>query len=82
MHVLRRVSASSGAAAPLGCVTLFEIWRFTVFSLCAQYFLRVRGGGGITTLGARFMLLKRWTPAGHGGLFAVFMPLRCSPCAG
>ena len=28
-------------------------------------------GGGITTLGARFMLLKRWTPAGHGGVFAV-----------
>ena len=56
MHVLRRVSASSGAAAPLGCVTLFEIWRFTVFSLCAQYFLRVRGGGGITTLGVLHML--------------------------
>ena len=28
-------------------------------------------GGGITTLGVRFMLSKRWTPAGHGGLFAV-----------
>ena len=39
-------------------------------------------GGGITTLGARFMLLKRWTPAGHGGVFAVFMPSRNSPCAG
>ena len=39
-------------------------------------------GGGITTLGVRFMLLKRWTPAGHGGLFAVFIPPRCSPCAG
>ena len=39
-------------------------------------------GGGITTLGVRFMPLKRWTPAGHGGLFAVFMPPRCSPCAG
>ena len=39
-------------------------------------------GGGITTLGVRFMLLKRWTPAGHGGVFAVFMPLRNSPCAG
>ena len=39
-------------------------------------------GGGITTLGARFMPLKRWTPAGHGGVFAVFMPLRNSPCAG
>ena len=40
------------------------------------------GGGGITTLGVRFMLSKRWTPAGHGGLFAVFMPPQCSPCVG
>ena len=38
--------------------------------------------GGIITLGVRFMPLKRWTPAGHGGVFAVFMPLRNSPCAG
>ena len=40
------------------------------------------GGGGITTLGVRFVLSKRWTPAGHGGLFAVFMPPQCSPCVG
>ena len=39
-------------------------------------------GGGITTLGVRFMPLKRWTPAGHGGVFAVFMPPQNSPCAG
>ena len=39
-------------------------------------------GGGITTLGVRFMPLKRWTPAGHGGVFAVFMPPQCSPRAG
>ena len=39
-------------------------------------------GGGITTLGVRFMLLKRWTPAGHGGVFAVFMPPQNSPRAG
>ena len=39
-------------------------------------------GGGITTLGVRFMLLKRWTPAGHGGVFVVFMPPQCSPCVG
>ena len=38
--------------------------------------------GGITTLGARFMPLKRWTPAGHGGVFAVFVPPQCSPCVG
>ena len=39
-------------------------------------------GGGITTLGVRFMPLKRRTPAGHGGVFAVFMPPQNSPCAG
>ena len=39
-------------------------------------------GGGITTLGVRFMLLKRWTPAGHGGVFAVFVSPQNSPCAG
>ena len=38
-------------------------------------------GGGITTLGVRFMPLKRWTPAGHGGVFAVFMPPQNSPRA-
>ena len=39
-------------------------------------------GGGIITLGVRFMPLKHWTPAGHGGVFAVFMPPQNSPCAG
>ena len=45
-------------------------------------FWHLYAGGGITTLGVRFMLLKRWTPAGHSGLFAVFMPPQNSPCAG
>ena len=39
-------------------------------------------GGGITILGVRFMPLKHWTRRSYGGLFAVFMPPRCSPCAG
>ena len=39
-------------------------------------------GGGIITLGVRFMPLKRWTPVGHGGVFAVFMSPQNSPCAG
>ena len=39
-------------------------------------------GGGITTLGARFMLLKRWTRRSYGGLFAVFVTPQCSPCVG
>ena len=38
--------------------------------------------GSIITLGVRFMLLKRWTPAGHGGVFVVFMPSRNLPRAG
>ena len=39
-------------------------------------------GGGITTLGVRFMPLKRWTRRSYGSVFVVFMPPRCSPCAG
>ena len=46
------------------------------------FFGRFYVGGGITTLGVRFMPLKRWTPAGHGGVFAVFVPPQNSPCAG
>ena len=41
-----------GVAAPLGCVTCLQLGDVAVFSLCAQYFLNVRAGGGITTLGA------------------------------
>ena len=71
-----------GVAAPLGCVICLQLGDVAVFSLCAQYFLNVRGGGGITTLGVRFMPLKRWMPAGRGGVFAVFMPSRNSPRVG
>ena len=46
------VSFSRGVAAPLGCVICLQLGDVAVFSLCAQYFLNVRGGGGITTLGA------------------------------
>ena len=41
-----------GVAAPLGCVICLQLGDVAVFSLCAQYFLIVRGGGGITTLRA------------------------------
>ena len=41
----------AGVAAPLGCVICLQLGDVAVFSLCAQYFLNVRGGGGITTLG-------------------------------
>ena len=45
-------------------------------------FWHLYAGGGIITLGVRFMPLKRWTPAGHDGVFAVFMLPRNSPCVG
>ena len=61
-----------GAAAPLGCVICLQLGDVAVFSLCAQYFLNVRGGGGITTLGVLCVLLKRRTAACQKGSFAVF----------
>ena len=60
-------SLSRGVAAPLGCVICLQLGDVAVFSLCAQYFLNVRGGGGITTLGALCVLLKRWTAACQSG---------------
>ena len=61
-----------GVAAPLGCVIFsvsVEIYRFTPRT---QGFLCVRGGGGITTPGARCVLPKFSAPACQSGLFAVF----------
>ena len=63
---------SEGVAAPLGCVICLQLGDVAVFSLCAQYFLNVRGGGGITTLGAFHTVRKPWTPACQKGSFAVF----------
>ena len=54
----------------------------TLFPPAHSAFSAFLHGGDITTLGVRFMLSKRWTPAGHGGVFAVFMPSRNSPCVG
>ena len=34
---------SEGVAAPLGCVIFLQFGDVAVFSLCAQYFLNVRG---------------------------------------
>ena len=61
-----------GVAAPLGCVICLQLGDVAVFSLCAQYFLNVRGGGGITTLGVLCVFLKRRTAACQNGSFAVF----------
>ena len=38
-------SLSRGVAAPLGCVICLQLGDVAVFSLCAQYFLNVRGEG-------------------------------------
>ena len=53
-----------GVAAPPGCVTCLQLGDVAVFSLCAQYFLNVRGGGGITTLGA-FHTFRKPCVAGY-----------------
>ena len=61
-----------GVAAPLGCVIFsvsVEIYGFTPRT---QGFLCVRGGGGITTPGARCVLPKFSAPACQSSLFAVF----------
>ena len=61
-----------GVAAPLGCVIFFASAEVAVCTSCAQGFLRVRGMGGITTLSALYVLLKRRTAACQNGSFAVF----------
>ena len=71
------VSLFRGVAAPLGCVICLQLGDVAVFSLCAQYFLSVRGVGGITTLGALCVFSKRWTAACQKGSFAAFCDEIC-----
>ena len=54
----------------------------TLFPPAHSAFSAFLHGGGITTLGVRFMPLKRWTRRSYGGLFAVFVTPQCSPCVG
>ena len=63
-----------GVAAPLGCVICLQLGDVAVFSLCAQYFLNVRGGGGITTLGAFHTFRKPCVARGRTANFADFEP--------
>ena len=69
-----------GAAAPLGCVICLQLGDVAVFSLCAQYFLNVRGGGGITTLGA-FHTFRKPCVAGYqnGKLCRFWVLAGCTP---
>ena len=50
MHLC--ASLSRGVAAPLGCVIFFASAEIGICTSGAHGFPRVRGGGGITTLGA------------------------------
>ena len=61
-----------GVAAPLGCVIFFASAEIAVCTSGAHGFPRVRGMGGITTLGALCVLLKYRTAACQNGSFAVF----------
>ena len=65
-------SLSRGVAAPLGCVICLQLGDVAVLSLCTQYFLNVRGVGGITTLGVLCVLLKHSAPACQSDSFVVF----------
>ena len=66
------VSLSRGVAAPLGCVIFFAFVEIGICTSGAHDFPRVRGMGGITTLGVLCVLLKRRTAACQKGSFAVF----------
>ena len=69
---LWRVSASSGAAAPLGCAIFFTSIEIAVCTPCVWGFLRIRGGVGIVALGVLCMFSERSVLACQNGLFAVF----------
>ena len=61
-----------GVAAPLGCVIFFAFVEIGICTSGAHGFPRVRGVGGITTLGALCVLLKYRTVACQSGSFAIF----------
>ena len=66
------VSLFRGVAAPLGCVIFFAFVEIGICTSGAHDFPRVRGMGGITTLGALCVLLKCRTAACQSGSFAIF----------
>ncbi len=66
-------SLSRGVAAPLGCVILFRFCRNCgLYALRSGAFRVCEARGGITTLSALYVLLKRRTAACQNGSFAVF----------
>ena len=69
-HDARR--CPEGVAAPLGCVIFFAFVEIGICTSGAHGFPRVRGGGGITTLGALCVLLKHSAPACQSDSFVIF----------
>ncbi len=66
-------SLSRGVAAPLGCVIFFHFCRNCgLYALRSGPFRVCEARGGITTLSALYVLLKRRTAACQNGSFAVF----------
>ncbi len=62
-----------GVAAPLGCVIFFRFCRNCgLYALRSGAFRVCEARGGITTLSALYVLLKRRTAACQNGSFAVF----------
>ena len=68
-------SLSRGVAAPLGCVVCLQFGDVAVFSLCAQGFPHMRGGGGITTLGAFHTVRKPCVAGCQNGVLCRFWGL-------
>ena len=69
---LMRVAVPQASRPRWAALLCLQFGDVAVFSLCVQYFLNVRDMGGTTTLGALYVLLKRWTAACQKGSFAAF----------
>ena len=66
-------SLSRGVAAPPGCVIFFSFCRSCgLYALRSGPFRVCEARGGVTTLSALYVLLKRRTAACQNGSFAVF----------
>ena len=64
---LMRVAVPQASRPRWAALLCLQLGDVAVLSLCAQYFLNVRGVGGITTLGALCVFSKRWTTACQSG---------------
>ena len=57
---------------PAGLRDFLFLSKLQLLHPALRAFPRVQGGGGITTLGALRVLLKRWAAACQNGYFTVF----------